>query len=69
MIANPDVLELGEPHSLKEEWNGEAYQNFREQHLSGNIPKACRSCYRSNPVAVDIAPTGVGADDQAAKPN
>lgn len=68
MIANPDVLELGEPHRFKEEWNSEAYQEFREAHLSGNIPKACKSCYESQPLAVNLTKAGVSSEDQAVRP-
>ena len=47
MIANPDVLELGIGKSFSEAWNGEDYKKFRDAHLKGNIPLACKSCYES----------------------
>jgi len=45
MIGNPDVVNLGSAENFEQEWNGEAYQNFRRAHLSGEIPDCCRGCY------------------------
>jgi pyrroloquinoline quinone biosynthesis protein E len=46
-IANPDTLSLGNAsESLTQVWQSEAYQDFRQAHLNGNIPNACRQCYR-----------------------
>ena len=46
MIANPNVLELGDASDLSKTWNSEAYQDFRRAHLEGRIPKVCRFCYQ-----------------------
>lgn len=46
MIANPDVLELGDAHNFTSHWNGNQYEEFRKAHLDGNIPKVCRGCYK-----------------------
>jgi sulfatase maturation enzyme AslB (radical SAM superfamily) len=39
MIGNPDVVELGP-------WGGPAYRAFRQAHLDGVVPGACKGCYR-----------------------
>lgn len=33
-------------HSLKEIWHGEKWQDFRKQHLRGERPKGCKSCWQ-----------------------
>lgn len=51
MIGNPDVLEidsLAQKGSFSHIWFGENYRKFREAHLSGDLPKVCRSCYFSD---------------------
>ncbi len=48
MIANPDVLQLGDARSLSAEWNNERMMSFRRRHLQGDIPDVCRSCYRTD---------------------
>jgi len=47
-IGDPDSFELGEgaDRSLLEIWNGQAYRDFRQAHISGDIPPVCRSCYQ-----------------------
>jgi MoaA/NifB/PqqE/SkfB family radical SAM enzyme len=45
MIANPDALEVGDARDFKSVWNDEAMVEFRQAHLSGNIPQICRTCY------------------------
>lgn len=47
MIANPDVLEVGEgiENGFSPVWNGADYADFRHRHLSGDIPRACQNCY------------------------
>lgn len=49
-ISNPDHFEIGhgigENNSVSDVWFGEDYGNFRQSHISGNIPVACQSCYR-----------------------
>ena len=45
MIANPDIVELGDAMGFAATWNGPAYQAFRQAHLDGRIPDPCRNCY------------------------
>ena len=45
MIANPDTAELGTAVNFTETWFGENYQDFRDSHKNGNIPKICKNCY------------------------
>jgi pyrroloquinoline quinone biosynthesis protein E len=47
MIANPDVLELGDARDLTGVWNNNKMAAFRRSHLRGQIPQVCRSCYKS----------------------
>lgn len=48
MVANPDVYQIGEnAFDIKSTWHGEPYRKFRQQHLEGNLPAICRSCYLS----------------------
>ncbi len=47
MIANPEVLDLGNAADFTDTWNGEAYQAFRRAHMDGKIPKPCISCYET----------------------
>lgn len=46
MIANPDLIDLGDARQLSEMWNGPPLQAFRRAHLRGMIPPECRSCYK-----------------------
>ncbi len=46
MIANPDVLDLGDAGNFLGNWHGEQYGAFRNAHLEGSIPEACTNCYR-----------------------
>jgi len=46
MISNPKIADLGNARSLLKEWNGLTYQEFRKSHLTGDIPKFCKSCYK-----------------------
>ena len=48
MISNPDFMELGDAGDFSATWNAAPMQKFREAHLSGDIPKICANCYRSN---------------------
>lgn len=48
MIANPEVLQLGDAKFLATEWNNDAMASFRRKHLQGEIPDICRSCYRGS---------------------
>jgi pyrroloquinoline quinone biosynthesis protein E len=49
-ISNPDHFEIehgiGENRSVVDVWFGDDYRSFRQNHISGNIPEACRSCYK-----------------------
>ena len=45
MIGNPDVAEYGDAKSFLDTWNGQAYQDFRQAHLDGDIPDYCKNCY------------------------
>ena len=36
---------LGDASKPVENWNGELYQKFRKDHLTGNIPEVCKYCY------------------------
>ena len=48
-IGNPDIYQidaLEDSMSFSDIWNGEAMQSFRQQHLSGQIPKICSGCYQ-----------------------
>ena len=46
MIANPEVLDMGDARDLTGVWNGAPMAAFRKAHLDGRIPDVCRSCYR-----------------------
>lgn len=48
ILANPEVYELGDARQLTNEWNSEQMQAFRREHLEGNIPKICQSCYKNS---------------------
>jgi pyrroloquinoline quinone biosynthesis protein E len=45
MIANPEVEDLGDAKEFSKAWNGDKYENFRQSHINGDIPKYCKSCY------------------------
>lgn len=45
IIGNPDVSELGSAEDFDAVWFGERAAAFRRAHLSGDIPRECRSCY------------------------
>lgn len=51
-LGNPDVYQidapLGDARSFSDVWRGKEFQEFRQAHLDGNLPKVCRGCY-SNP--------------------
>jgi MoaA/NifB/PqqE/SkfB family radical SAM enzyme len=48
MIANPEVSDLGDARSFTEIWRSETYQEFRQAHIEGRIPKVCQGCYESH---------------------
>jgi len=45
MVANPDAANFGDARSFSEVWNGPSLKNFRNQHLSGDLPTYCKDCY------------------------
>lgn len=47
MIGNPDVSEIGATNggSFSDIWFSDEYQEFRDAHAEGRIPKICRECY------------------------
>lgn len=46
MIADPSVINFGDSRDFSNAWNNQKYQDFRQQHLDGNIPNCCKGCYR-----------------------
>lgn len=52
IISNPDTLQIGPKisaeNSLTDVWFGDAYREFRQAHLEGRIPDACKGCYKSS---------------------
>ena len=47
LIANPEVSDLGDARQLTQVWNGEKMAAFRRDHLRGELPDICRSCYKN----------------------
>ena len=45
--VNPKAVDLGYAHNFAEAWNSAKYQEFRRQHLRGEIPKVCQFCYEN----------------------
>jgi len=45
MIANPDIVNLGDGKNLNISWNDKKLIDFRMKHLSGEIPSYCKNCY------------------------
>jgi len=43
--VNPQAVDLGYADDFAAAWNADKFQEFRRQHLSGDIPKVCRLCY------------------------
>lgn len=50
IISNPDTLQIGPAisaeRSFTEVWLGEEYREFRQAHLDGRTPEACKGCYK-----------------------
>lgn len=46
MIGDPDAFELGKGKSFGETWKSDEYRHFRQAHLSGNLPRVCKGCYK-----------------------
>lgn len=47
MIANPEVLDLGDARDFSRVWSSESMRQFRADHIAGRIPAACKGCYSS----------------------
>lgn len=45
LIADPSIYNFGKYENFQELWNSEKLIEFREAHLSGNIPGICKGCY------------------------
>ena len=43
---SPNAHDLGSRDDILADWNGPAYREFRRGHLTGNIPEACKFCYK-----------------------
>ena len=48
MVSEPAIFDLGDATRFSDEWNTEAYQEFRQSHIDGNLPKICKNCYTNN---------------------
>lgn len=51
IIADADVIGLGNiynKNNFADIWNGKHYQSLRKRLLSGDIPEACKGCYKIN---------------------
>ncbi len=48
-IGNPDVFQIGpkmgEHDSFYDVWHSKEFEDFRAQHLEGNLPGICKGCY------------------------
>jgi MoaA/NifB/PqqE/SkfB family radical SAM enzyme len=51
IISNPDTHQIGPEisagSSFTDIWFGSDYREFRQAHLDGRIPEACKGCYKS----------------------
>jgi pyrroloquinoline quinone biosynthesis protein E len=51
IISNPDTLQIGQKisdsNSFTDIWFGKDYREFRQAHLNGQVPEACKGCYKS----------------------
>lgn len=45
VISDSNTCDMGNAHSFISEWNSKKYQEFRQMHLDGKIPKICLNCY------------------------
>lgn len=46
MISNPEIYDLGDARKFNDIWNGNDLQKFRQDHIDGNLPDICRTCYK-----------------------
>lgn len=44
-ICDPKLVDFGDAHDLESAWNSPEYVRFRQDHLDGNIPDICKTCY------------------------
>lgn len=47
IIGNPETYDVGDARDFSSGWNGNALVEFRQAHLEGRIPAACKSCYKA----------------------
>jgi pyrroloquinoline quinone biosynthesis protein E len=47
MIANPQVQDLGGAQDFAATWHSNTFEEFRQAHIDGRIPKVCQTCYHS----------------------
>jgi pyrroloquinoline quinone biosynthesis protein E len=45
MVANPQIYDLGDATKLDKEWDSKLFDEFRQCHIDGDLPKICESCY------------------------
>jgi len=46
MIGDPDQFEIGKGKTFAENWSGVEYAQFRQGHITGNLPEVCKACYK-----------------------
>lgn len=67
MIANPQIVDLGDARDLTSTWNQKKMAAFRTLHLNGAIPKVCQSCYKQDVSSAarraqgELEPSAVGS--------
>lgn len=61
MICDPRVLDLGDGRDFHAVWKSESYRTFRKAHVTGDIPKVCRSCYTMTKENEDTVETRIHA--------
>ncbi len=49
VIGNPDVMQIGPKvdHGFTNVWFSDEYSRFRQAHIEGQIPSACKGCYKT----------------------
>lgn len=47
MIGTPEVFDLGDAGDFSRAWKADDYRAFRQAHIAGEIPRACRNCYEA----------------------
>lgn len=48
VLADSDTMNFGNVFetNIREIWNSKTYKDFRKQHATGDIPDACKACYK-----------------------